>query len=263
MTKEFSFSLLGDIGYLEHVVVQVSLAFQGVDVEDYLDNDNDVYYYLSDYFYYYYDYVMPNRGDIQLELTSPQGTTSILLPYRRRDSWPGNYTEWPFLSVHFWGEDPSGDWTLTVTNRGAVGTVEVSDLQFIFYGTSIRPEVISRIPSQCDEACARGCAAPGPEFCDSCRQYRNAETLECIESCPDDFVERSGYCYNASEPEPDCVPIELTDTPDTTTMNTTTIDTTTMDTATMNTTGSTPKASGGHLLLAVISVMLCLISWLF
>ena len=244
--EEIAVSYSGDLGYLEHVVVQVSLAFRGVDVQYYFDND--VYYNLYDDFYYYntyyYDYVMPNRGDIQLELTSPQGTTSILLPYRRRDSWPGNYTEWPFLSVHFWGEDPSGDWTLTVTNRGTVGTVEVSDLQFIFYGTSTKPEVISRIPSQCDDACARGCAAPGPEFCDSCHQYRNAETLECIESCPNDFVERSGYCYNASEPEPECVPVELTD-------------------ATTTDSDSTLKASGGHLLLAVISVTLCLISWLF
>ena len=239
--EEISVSYSGDLGYLEQVVVQVSLAFQGVNVEDY----NYVYYNLYDNFYYYYDYVMPNRGDIQLELTSPQGTTSILLPYRRRDSWPGNYNEWPFMSVHFWGEDPSGDWTLTVTNRGLVGTLEVSDLQFIFYGTTTTPEVISRIPSQCDDACSRGCAAPGPQFCDSCRQYRNADTLECVENCPDDFVERSGYCYNASEPEPECVPVELTDT------------------TTMDTTDSTLKASGGHLLLAVISVMLCLISWLF
>jgi hypothetical protein len=237
-TEEITVPFSGDIGYLEHVVVQVSLSFQGVDAEDYIEND--VYYNLYDDFYNYtynYDNVMPNRGDIRLELLSPRGTTSVLLPFRRRDSWPGDYTEWPFMSVHFWGEDPSGDWTLTVINNGLTGIVEVRDLQFIFYGTVATPPVIARIPSQCDDACFRGCAAPGPDFCDACRQYRNADTLECIENCPNEYIERSGYCYNASEPEPECVPIELP-------------------------TSSALKAGGAHLLFAVISVMLCVISWL-
>ena len=194
----------GDVGYLEHVVVQVSMTFQGVDSQYYIDNDvyENLYY---DYYNNTYDNVMPNRGDIQLELTSPRGTTSILLPYRDPDSWPGDYTDWPFMSVHFWGEDPSGDWSLRVRNRGVEGVLEVSDLAFTFHGTTATPQVISRIPSQCDSACARGCAATGPKFCDACVRLRNAATLECVDECPPEFEMRSGYCYNASEPVSECV----------------------------------------------------------
>ena len=235
----FTISFSGNIGYLEHVVVQVSLAFQGVDVDGYIDNDvySNLYDDFYDYSNHYYDNVMPNRGDIQLELTSPLRTTSILLPYRIRDSWPGNYTKWPFMSVHFWGESPTGDWTLTVTNRGSNGTVEVSDLQFIFYGTTVTPRVISRIPDQCDDACARGCAATGPEFCDSCRQFRDATTLECMDNCPADFDVRSGYCYNASQPEPECVPREF-----------------------MTTDSSPPNLTGGNLLLVATAITVLLVS---
>ena len=201
------------VGFLEHVVVQLSTSFQGVDTEEYLLNNvyDNLYY---DYYHYYYD-VMPNRGDIQLELTSPRGTTSILLPYRTVDLWPGEYTDWPFMSVHFWGEDPSGDWTLTISNRGTSGVVEVSDVQFIFYGTAETPEVISRIPRECHSACARGCAAPGAEFCDSCRRLRDAATRQCVDECPEGLAMRSGYCYNATEPEAECKPFVLppTETP--------------------------------------------------
>ena len=190
------------MGYLEHVVVQISTTFVGIDADYYIDN---VYYELfSDYYYYstyYSDQYMPNRGDIQIELTSPQGTMSILLPYREKDSWPGDYNNWPFMSVHFWGEDPSGDWTLSVIYRGSSGRLLVSDVEFTFYGTTSIPAVISRIPAQCDDACARGCAAAGAEFCDACRLFRDAETLECVDSCANGLIERSRYCYNASKAE--------------------------------------------------------------
>ena len=194
-------------------MIQISTTFQDIDTDEFLANGvyDNLYsdYYENSYLYYYYNNVQPNRGDIQLELTSPRGTTSILLPYRFRDSWPGEYTKWPFMSVHFWGEDPSGDWSLTIRNRGSSGVVEVSDVQFTFYGTEKTPEVISRIPEQCDSACARGCAAAGPEFCDSCRQLRDAASLRCVEQCGEGLVMRSGYCYNATEPEPQCEPLVL------------------------------------------------------
>ena len=186
------------MSYLEHVVVQISTTFEGVDADYYIDN---VYNQLSEDYYYYSDKYMPNRGDIQIELTSPMGTTSILLPFRNRDSWPGDYNNWPFMSVHFWGENPSGDWTLNVIYRGSSGRLLVSDVEFTFYGTATTPAVISRIPDQCDDACARGCAAAGAEFCDACRQFRDAETLECVDSCANGLSERSGYCYNASKAE--------------------------------------------------------------
>lgn len=103
----------GAIISLEHVVVQVTLVFE--------DNDekND-----------------SNRGDIQLQLTSPSGTTSTLLPYRNKDTGPGSYTEWPFMSVHFWGENPNGDWSFEGIYKGKYGNILLNNITFIFYGTT-------------------------------------------------------------------------------------------------------------------------------
>lgn len=148
-----------------------------------------------------------DRGDIQLELTSPMDTLSFLLPYRSSDRGSGSYTDWPFQSVHYWGENPNGVWTLTVRYRVTAGSASVTGLSVTLYGTTEIPQAVQRIPSQCDSVCApsRSCADTGPLFCDACRSLRNAETLECIDQCPSGFTERNGYCYNATLPEPGCM----------------------------------------------------------
>lgn len=145
------------------------------------------------------------RGDIQVELTSPQGTTSTLLPYRSNDRSSGSFTNWPFMSVHYWGEDPRGQWMLTVRFRGSTSSAVVSNLTVTFYGTAETPAAVQRIPTHCDPACLRGCAAAGAEFCDACVNLRNAHTLECINQCLPGYVERNSYCYDPTVPEPQCI----------------------------------------------------------
>ena len=204
-----TFTYSGSIQFLEHVVVTISLGFEGV--MDYA-SDPYFYYYLYDYLEYYYSEVEPNRGDIQIELTSPFGTTSILMPYHNRDTFPGSFTNWPLMSVHYWGEDPRGQWTLTVRYRGATNVTTLSGLSVTFYGTTETPAAVQRIPAQCDVACRRGCAAAGPEFCDACTHLRNASTLECISECSPGYMERSGYCYDPTVPEAQCIrlPVNIT-----------------------------------------------------
>ena len=58
------------------------------------------------------------RGDIKISLTSPRGTQSFLLLPRPKDRVASSFDNWPFLSVHFWGEDPTGEWTLEIINDG-------------------------------------------------------------------------------------------------------------------------------------------------
>merc|ERR1719397_1944191 len=58
------------------------------------------------------------RGNIMLVLTSPAGTRSTLLFPRPRDTLGSRFDQWPFLSVHFWGEKAAGTWTLEVLNMG-------------------------------------------------------------------------------------------------------------------------------------------------
>ncbi len=173
-----TFNYTGNIAFLEHTVVTATVT------------TND----------------LGMRGDTQLELISPSGTVSTILFYRDQDDTMGaSYLNWPFMSVHYWGEDPTGQWTLVLTLRGE-GRANISDLLLTLYGASETPEAVSRIPESCDPACDpnRGCANDGPEFCDACAGRRHAYTLECMDECPLGFSQRNGYCYNASLPEPQC-----------------------------------------------------------
>ena len=146
-----------------------------------------------------------NRGDLRIQLISPSGTLSGLLHPRPLDDVDHTgeraYVDWPFMSVMFWGEDPTGEWTLAIV---AVGDLNVSKVEFEFYGVSRVPEAVANIPDQCHSDCRRGCAREGSNFCDSCVNLRNAYTLECIDECPPDYTKHNGYCYNASQPIKEC-----------------------------------------------------------
>ena len=89
------------------------------------------------------------RGNVMIILTSPSGTRSTLLFPRPRDTLASNFDEWPFLSVHFWGESPQGTWTLEVKNMGRDqpsrrGRGLLRKWQLIFYGTEDNPVRLPR-----------------------------------------------------------------------------------------------------------------------
>ena len=44
-------------------------------------------------------------------------TTSYLLTQRWKDQSPDGFVRWPFTSVHFWGENPKGLWTVNINDR--------------------------------------------------------------------------------------------------------------------------------------------------
>ena len=144
------------------------------------------------------------RRDIQIQLISPSGTTSILLGHREFDFSLGGYIKWPFMSVMFWGEDPTGEWNLVITSRSSNTQVDVSDVEFQFFGVSNTPESVANIPNECHSDCARGCAKEGSNYCDACINLRNAYTMECIDTCPEGYTEHNGYCFNPSLPEEVC-----------------------------------------------------------
>lgn len=76
------------IQYLEHVQVKITLRYS-------------------------------RRGDVQLYLVSPNGTRSTLLQKRKNDYQDGEFKDWPFMTVHFWGEQPMGTWRLEIQNLGS------------------------------------------------------------------------------------------------------------------------------------------------
>lgn len=59
------------------------------------------------------------RGDLELFLTSPMGTRSMILSRRQNDDDSRDgFTKWPFMTTHTWGEYPQGTWLLEVTLLG-------------------------------------------------------------------------------------------------------------------------------------------------
>ena len=97
----------------------------------------DYSYY--DYAYYtiydLYDLSHTRRGDIEVQLISPDGTVSTLLPYRKYDYINDvGYSNWPFMTVHHWGEDPVGVWQVKVYFKSTSGEVDIRIDAVDFYG---------------------------------------------------------------------------------------------------------------------------------
>ncbi|KAL9873165.1 furin-like protease 1 isoform 1-T12 [Glossina fuscipes fuscipes] len=77
------------------------------------------------------------RGDIQLNLISPAGTKVTLLTPRMHDVSRSGFNQWPFMSVHTWGESPHGNWQLEIHNEGRyMGHALLREWSLIFYGTA-------------------------------------------------------------------------------------------------------------------------------
>uniref|UniRef100_A0A8W7K8D7 furin n=1 Tax=Anopheles albimanus TaxID=7167 RepID=A0A8W7K8D7_ANOAL len=74
------------------------------------------------------------RGDIQIFLTSPSGTRVTLLTPRSHDLSRSGFNQWPFMSVHTWGEAPHGTWQLEIHNEGRL-LAQITQWDLIFYGT--------------------------------------------------------------------------------------------------------------------------------
>ncbi|XP_073835799.1 furin-like protease 1 isoform X2 [Musca autumnalis] len=74
------------------------------------------------------------RGDIQLNLISPAGTKVTLLTPRVHDTSHSGFNQWPFMSVHTWGESPHGNWQLEIHNEGRY-MAQITQWDLIFYGT--------------------------------------------------------------------------------------------------------------------------------
>ena len=75
------------------------------------------------------------RGDLEIILTSPSGTESVLS--EKHDDENSDYSNWRFSTVHNWDEDSRGDWTLTVEDQGSNDVGSFDDWELIIYGTQI------------------------------------------------------------------------------------------------------------------------------
>jgi kexin len=94
------------------------------------------------------------RGDLSVELVSPQGMISHLSTARRDDEAPFGYVDWTFMSVAHFGEKGVGKWTVIVkdTNVNAqVGTF--TDWKLRLWGECIdaSKQKLRPIPTEHDD----------------------------------------------------------------------------------------------------------------
>ncbi|XP_077203781.1 neuroendocrine convertase 1 isoform X2 [Paroedura picta] len=82
------------------------------------------------------------RGDLHVTLTSPSGTSTVLLAERQRDKSPKGFKNWDFMSVHTWGENPKGTWTLKIIDmsRRMQNEGRIVNWKLILHGTSSQPD---------------------------------------------------------------------------------------------------------------------------
>jgi len=59
------------------------------------------------------------RGDVEVEVVSPNGIKSVLAAVRSFDSATTGFPGWQFMSVKHWEEDPVGDWTIRVSDQAS------------------------------------------------------------------------------------------------------------------------------------------------
>ena len=188
-----------NITYLEHVVLQVSL-----NLKDDMSSKN-IYSY-DDYYNALFNnpdeiddvlyHSRSRRGDINIILVSPSGTKSNLLPYRNKDFIFDGYNKWPFMSLQFWGENPSGTWTCLISYKGTVGSVIVTDVELTLYGVA---NSHLNIPHICPTDCHLSNRCSSNMMCDVCKQYRDSKTLKCLPSCPNNTMTIVNYCINSDE----------------------------------------------------------------
>ncbi|KAJ3218316.1 pheromone processing endoprotease [Dinochytrium kinnereticum] len=83
------------------------------------------------------------RGDLEIWLISPHGYRSLLAPPRIRDTSSNGFRNYTFTSILHWGENPVGNWTLTV--RDVANPQDIGQLhswQLSLYGEIRGPEPV-------------------------------------------------------------------------------------------------------------------------
>lgn len=95
------------------------------------------------------------RGDLQVELTSPHGTKSVLARPRRYDENRDGLPGWGFMTLKHWGEDAVGDWTVSVFDQAnPLRTGNFWKWQITLWGESIDPAKATdwKFPDETEEA---------------------------------------------------------------------------------------------------------------
>ncbi|KAI9355146.1 peptidase S8/S53 domain-containing protein [Zopfochytrium polystomum] len=78
------------------------------------------------------------RGDVQVDLVSPNGVVSNVGVKRVNDNDPNGFKNWTFMTVAHWNENPLGTWEVVVTdNANPAKTGVFESVYLTFWGESV------------------------------------------------------------------------------------------------------------------------------
>ncbi|XP_029845071.2 furin [Ixodes scapularis] len=153
------------------------------------------------------------RGSLRITLVSPSGTASHVLLPRSYDVKEDAFNNWPFMSVHFWGEPAAGTWRLILGSEGIRRSPfpgKLKEWYLIFYGTDSDPVKLRPRPHNSyivrDTSASSAHAAvknrPSRNPCAADAKYQSAESGECVDSCPaGQFGSRGSLACEACHPD--------------------------------------------------------------
>ncbi|XP_072260939.1 proprotein convertase subtilisin/kexin type 4 isoform X2 [Pyxicephalus adspersus] len=121
------------------------------------------------------------RGDLEIYLTSPLGTRSVLVSVRPYDLSSEGYSKWTFMSIRSWDENPQGMWTLELVNKGNYwNNGFLNSFTLILYGTDenlMDRKIFEPVLGDCVTRDLNG-------TCQECEMPFNAFGHLCIFYCP-------------------------------------------------------------------------------
>jgi len=77
----------------------------------------------------------PHRGHLLVAVQGPSGTSSVLAPGRPKDLSTDLSEDASFMSVQFWGESSTGNWTIALSSVHQVGLIH--NLRLDVYGSPV------------------------------------------------------------------------------------------------------------------------------
>lgn len=81
-------------------------------------------------------------GDLEVILTSPSGTESVLAEVRATDA-ATSYPNWVFTTTRNWAEDSTGTWTVSVRDGAANDTGTFNSFQLRFFGAQAPGPIVA------------------------------------------------------------------------------------------------------------------------
>jgi len=137
--------------------------------------------FINESVYLYLKLNHTSRGHLRITLTSPSGMISVMSPGKRPES---QQTDWmKFTSVRHWGEDPTGDWIISLNDliEGDVSEcIDHYDWEFP-YSENITVSCAVKYSRTIQQFCANGAINPNGTLAVQCN---TGDEIAC------DLVER-------------------------------------------------------------------------